>query len=299
MNGVLPILSVPFDEHDAIDFDSVETQIDALADGGCNGVILFGFGSEFYKLTDDELRELLSTAVEAGQKAELPVYASITRQATVTAEAAAAEYAAIGADGLMILPPHQANPSEEAILEHLRRVGNRTDLPLMVQYAPQNVGVSISPDTFARLSDAVPTISYYKIESHPPGPYISRLLDATSGNVDVLVGSAGQHLIDALDRGAVGVIPSGGMHEVYVDILDRYRRGDRAGAIEAHTSLLPLLNTFAGPESFIHFDKWVQAERGFIDPDSAGVRAPTSEPDERAATLFREHYQELSETYGW
>ena len=293
MKGVLPILAAPFTESGQIHYPSVRTQIAALADRGCHGAILFGFGTEFYKLTDEERGEFVRVAVEAGGEHGIPIYASITDQSTVAAVDWAERFADAGVDGLMVLPPHTGSPSEDALLEHLRRVGTATALPVMVQYAPQAVGGSIGPETFARLSEEVPTITDYKIESQPPGPYISALLEATDGEVNVLVGSAGQKFIEALDRGAVGVVPSGGMCELYVHIYERYVAGDREAAVEAHNALLPVLNQLVGSESFVHFDKWIQAERGFIADEAAHVREPTSHPDEHVVSLFREQYERI------
>lgn len=293
MKGVLPILSAPFTESGEIEYESVRTQVAALAEGDCDGVVLFGFGTEFYKLSEEERRELTRVSIESGQESGISIYASITTQATVSAVEWAEWFSNAGVDGLMVLPPHMADPSEKALLEHFRQVGEATSLPIMVQYAPQNVGVSISPETFAQLSDDVSTIKYFKIESQPPGPYITALLEETDGEVDVLVGSAGQRYIEALDRGAVGVVPSGGIHEIYIHIQNQYDAGDREAAVDAHNSLLPLLNQFVGAESFIHFDKWIQAERGFISKEAAHVREPTSEPDEHVESLFREQYSRL------
>lgn len=286
--GVLPILAVPCRESGEIDDESVRTQIAALADGGCDGVILFGFGSEFYKLTDGERRELTRVAVDAGTEHDLPVYASVTDQTTRAAVDWAQWYADAGVDGLMLLPPHMAGPSEDGLLAHMRTVADAVSVPIMVQYAPQNVGLTISPETFAELSEGVPNVSHFKIECEPPGSYASALLDATDGAVEVLVGSNGQHLIELLDRGAVGVIPSGGLHECYVEILDRYESGDRAGAIEVHDRLLPMLNHSGGGETFVRFDKRIQARRGFIANDATHMRKPTTDPDEYVVDLWED-----------
>jgi len=286
--GVLPILAVPCRESGDIDYESVRTQIAALADGNCDGVILFGFGSEFYKLTDGERRELTRVAVDAGAEHDLPVYASVTDQTTRAAVEWAEWYADAGIDGLMLLPPHMAGPSEDGLLAHMRAVADAVSVPIMVQYAPQNVGLTISPDTFAQLSEAVSNVSHFKIECEPPGPYASALLAETDGAVDVLVGSNGQHLIELLDRGAVGVIPTVGLHECYVEILDRYESGDRAGAIEVHDALLPVLNHSAGGEAFVHFDKQIQARRGFIADEATHMRPPTTEPDEYVVSLWED-----------
>ncbi|WP_436926546.1 dihydrodipicolinate synthase family protein [Halosimplex amylolyticum] len=296
--GVLPILAVPCRESGEIDYESVRTQIAALADGGCDGVILFGFGSEFYKLRDGERRELTRVAVDAGADFDLPVYASVTEQTTAAAVDRAGWFADAGVDGLMLLPPHMAGPSEDALLEHMRSVADAVSLPIMVQYAPQNVGVTIAPETFAALSEDVSNVSHFKVECEPPGPYATALLDATDGAVDVLVGSNGKHLIELLDRGGVGVIPTGGLHEFYVEILDRYDAGDREGAIAVHDRLLPMLNHSAGGESFVRFDKEIQARRGFIATDATHMRAPTTDPDDYVVDLWEDRLERALDYLG-
>jgi len=289
--GVLPILAVPCRESGDIDYESVRSQVAAIADGGCDGVILFGFGSEFYKLTDEERRELTRVAVDAGADHDLPVHASVTDQTTRAAVEWAEWFESAGVDGLMLLPPHMAGPSEDDLLAHMRAVGEAVSLPILVQYAPQNVGVTISPETFAQLSEDVANISHFKVESEPPGPYMTALLEATDGAVDVLVGSNGKKLIETLDRGGVGVIPTVGVHEFYVEIIDRYESGDREGAIEVHDALLPLLNHSGGGETFVQFDKWIQARRGFIDEDATHMREPTTDPDEYVVDLWEDRLE--------
>lgn len=289
--GVLPILAVPCRESGEIDYESVRTQIAALADGGCDGVILFGFGSEFYKLTDDEKRKLTRVSVDAGAEAGLAVYASVTDQTTRQTVDRAIRFEDAGVDGLMLLPPHMAGPSEDELLAHMRAVGEAVSVPIMVQYAPQNVGVTISPGTFAQLSAELDTVSHYKVECEPPGPYMTALLEEAGGDVDVLVGSNGKKLVAALDRGAVGVVPTAGLHEFYVEIIDRYTSGDRDGAIDVHNRLLPMLNHSAGGESFVRFDKEIQSRRGFIAEDATHMRSPTTEPDEYVVDLWEDQLE--------
>lgn len=290
-SGVLPILTVPCLESGEIHYDSVRSQIAALADGGCDGVILFGFGSEFYKLTDGERRELTRVSVASGADHDLPVYTSVTDQTTKEALEWATWFEDAGVDGLMVLPPHMSDPSEGETLDHLRTLGEAVSLPVMVQYAPGNVGVTVSPSTFAELSRAVGNVAAYKVECQPPGPYMTDLLAETDGEVDVLVGSGGRKFIEVLDRGAVGVIPSGGLHEFYVEIWERYRAGDRRGAIEVHNNLLPMLNTGFPGEGFVHYDKKAQARRGFIHEDATHVRSPTAYPDEYVDSLWEDRFE--------
>jgi 4-hydroxy-tetrahydrodipicolinate synthase len=77
-------------------------------------------------------------------------------------------------------------------------------------------------------------------------------------------------MIEAYDRGAVGVMPGAVWDELYVEIHDCHRSGDRDRAAELHTELLGALNTFQGVNS----SKYLLAERGVIE--TPHCRAPTS-----------------------
>ena len=71
------------------------------------------------------------------------------------------------------------------------------------------------PETFVELSDAVKTLRYFKIESRPPGPDISGITKRASDRVGVLVGYASLQMIEALNRGAIGVIPGASISDYY------------------------------------------------------------------------------------
>ena len=294
IEGVWPIVATPFDESGEIDYPSLRNEIQRMAQGGCHGVILFGFASEFYKLTDEEMREIVQVSVEECDSADLPLFVSITQHATTVAEQWAEEVEAAGADGLMLLPPFMMNPSESDIYTHIKRVAEAVSIPLLVQYAPDNTGVSIKPEVFARLSEEVDNIPYYKVESKPPGGYTSELLKQTEDSVDILVGSAGRQMIEAYDRGAVGVIPGGALHEIYLNIHESHMNDDRDRAVELHRELIPLLDHIGqAGEMFMHYEKRMLEHRNFIE--SAHCRIPSFTPDEHYDNIFDEQFDRLTE----
>jgi len=174
----------------------------------------------------------------------------------------------------------------------VRQVGKAVDIPVMVQYAPDQTGVLMSPESLVSLSEAVETLRYFKIESRPPGPDISRIADAANDRVGVLIGYAGLQMIEALDRGAVGVIPGASISNHYLEVWERYEAGDREGARRKHAAMLPLIaHIVQDIEGFIHYEKRMLADMGLID--SLRERKPAFTPDEHFDRLFEEYYREL------
>ena len=81
----------------------------------------------------------------------------------------------------------------------------------------------------------------------------------------------------------------GAMFDLYLDIYDKYFAGDRAGAIEAHNFILPILNHIRqNVEEIIYFEKKILCKRGIIATDVC--RRPTFSVDDEFEKLFEEYY---------
>lgn len=292
LRGVYPVVATPFDEDGSVDHGGIVRIVEAQIDRGIHGVVLFGIAAEFYKLGDDERRRIVETATDVCGGTDTSLVVSVTDHATVRAERFARFAEESGADGLMLLPPYFLGPSGDDLRAHVRRVGEAVDVPVMVQYAPEQTGVSMSPETFVELSEAVDTLRYFKIESRPPGPDISGITDVASDRVGVLVGYAGLQMIEALDRGAIGVIPGASISDHYLEVWERYRTGDREGARRKHAELLPLItHVIQDIEGFIHYEKRMLAAMDLID--STRAREPAFTPDEHFDRLFEEYFEAL------
>jgi 4-hydroxy-tetrahydrodipicolinate synthase len=194
-----------------------------------------------------------------------------------------------------VLPPFFLIPTAADLYTHMRSIGEAVKIPAIIQYVPQHTGVPIDPAIFARLSDEVDNIAYYKIECKPPGAYITRLLEITENRVKILVGSAG--LIEALDRGAVGAMPGCSMYEIYLGIYDHYVQGNREEAIRIHNVLLPMLNhVLQKTEMYIRYGKKILKRRGIIESDYC--RMPSFVADYHYDMLFEEFYEQISAYFG-
>jgi 4-hydroxy-tetrahydrodipicolinate synthase len=293
IRGVCPILDTPFTTDGDVDYESLRDLVSRLATSECESVAVFGFASEYYTLTDDERREMTEIVVDGCADGDTDAIVSITPHATKVAVEEAEFAEETGADALMVLPPHVRVSSSQHVIDHVEAVAEAVSVPVVVQYAPSGAGVPVSPETFARLSSRVPNLGYFKIEANPPGAYVSRLLEATDGDAKILVGNAGREMIEALDRGAVGVMPASSMYEIYLDIYDEYRSGNRERAIDVHGDLLQVLNLMG--QVGIQIEKDILARRGMAATNRC--REPVTKPDEYHEALFEELYESYLEPH--
>lgn len=293
IRGVCPIADTPFTESGEVDYESLRDLVSRLAASECNSIAVFGFASEYYTLTDDERQKMTEIVVNGCADSDTNAIVSITPHATKVAVEEAEFAEETGVDALMVLPPHVRVSSSQHVVEHIEAIAEAVSVPIVIQYTPSGAGVSVPPEEFARLHQDVTNIEYFKIEARPPGPYISRLLTETDGEAKTLVGNAGREMIEALDRGAVGVMPASSMYELYLDIYDEYQNGNRERAIALHGDLLQMLNLMG--QVGIQIEKDILAERGLADTNHC--REPVTKPDEYHEDLFDHIYESYIEPH--
>lgn len=291
LKGICPIVTTPFTTTGEVDYDSLRNECRYLAAHGCHGLTLFGIAGEYYKLSDAEAEKMVHIVVEECKKAGVASIISVTQHATEVAAKRAKFYQDCGADALMLLPPFFLKPGAAALYEHMKTVCNAVSIPVVIQYAPEQTGVTMTPDVLAKLSEEVSTQLYYKIECKPAGGYISALLSKTGGKAQVFIGNAGYQFIECFDRGAIGAMPGASMFDLYLDIYDSYLAGDRERAKMLHGSvLLPMLNHIRqNVEMIILYEKRIMMRRGVIATDYC--RKPTFATDKVFDEMFDEYFE--------
>lgn len=298
IKGICPIVASPFTDNGEVDYESLDKLVKHLLNGGCHAVTLFGIAGEYYKLSDDEREKMAQVTIKAAKEVGGKTIISVTDHSTEVAVKRAKHFEELGADCLMLLPPFFLKPGAKYLYEHMRAIANAVEIPIMAQYAPEQTGVAIPPETFCKLEKECPNMIYYKIECKPAGPYVTNLMNLTDGKMKIFVGNAGFQLIECMDRGAIGAMPGCSMYDVYLDIYNHYADGDRETAIKLHNKLLPMLNHIRqNVEQIISFEKRILKRRGIIASDYC--RKPSYDTDEYFDRLFDEFYKEMAEDYGW
>ena len=298
IKGICPIVASPFTDNGEVDYESLDKLVKHLLNGGCHAVTLFGIACEYYKLSDDEREKMAQVTIKAAKEVGGKTIISVTDHSTEVAVKRAKHFEELGADCLMLLPPFFLKPGAKYLYEHMRAIANAVEIPIMAQYAPEQTGVAIPPETFCMLEKECPNMIYYKIECKSAGPYVTNLMNLTDGKMKIFVGNAGFQLIECMDRGAIGAMPGCSMYDVYLDIYNHYADGDRETAIKLHNKLLPMLNHIRqNVEQIISFEKRILKRRGIIASDYC--RKPSYDTDEYFDRLFDEFYKEMAEDYGW
>jgi dihydrodipicolinate synthase/N-acetylneuraminate lyase len=294
ISGILPIMAATFTNLGTLDEDSFQSLIRHLLKTGASALTLFGLATEFYKLADDDrARMQMLLLAETSHSESVAGIISITDHSWEVASQRARAAEAQGADALMLLPPYFLGPGEDAILEHLKRVIGSVKIPVIIQYAPVQTGVRISPDVFLRLRDALPNADFIKVETQPPGRYVSQLVERSQGRLKSLVGYAGVQMPDVLTRGAIGIQPGCSFTEIYVELW-RLWQVDKSAFLIFHNKLLPYIGYWMqGVELIIKAEKVILKRRGIIASDYC--RNPCYILDEREQTQIEQFMNEFAE----
>ena len=293
IHGVCPIIPCPFDTQGGVDLADLDRLIHWMAARGAHGATLFGIAGEYYKLRDEERISMTQTAVDSARRAGIPLIVSVTDHATEIALARARQWQEMGADCLMLLPPFFLKPSAAQLVAHMTAIAKAVTTPVMVQYAPEQTGVAISPEALYSIAQNCDTEVIYKIENRPPGPTISRLLDLSGGRARIFMGNAAFQMMESQARGCVGLMPGASMTDLYRGAWEALLAGDPDEALRLHNLLLMMLNHIRqNVEQIIHFEKTILRRRGAMQ--STGVRHPCFISDPHYDAIFEDLYERLA-----
>ena len=274
IEGIVPILVTPFDEDGQIDEDSLENLVEHSIAAGVHGLGI-AIGSEIFKLTETE-RDRLTRHVSRAIGNRVPFVVNVSAAGTDLAIHYARMAEAGGAEALMAMPPAFFPVQANETIEHFRRLGGATGLPIVLQDVFQ---APIAPALAMRIAEVCPTVHSLKVETPPVTPRLAEACKAVDGRLTVFGGAGGAYFVEELRRGARGTMPFCTMPEVYLDVWRRFGAGDEAGARRVFDTAFIALNrlTAQTADMFFHVHKQLLVRQGLIR--TAHVRGPTSRPD--------------------
>ncbi len=149
---IFPAVITPFKENLEIDFPALEAHLERLIAAGVGGITVTGSVGENYALSAEEKRAVVKTAIDV-TAGRVPMLAGIAELTTDLACRYAEDSAAMGADGLMLLPALVYKADAIEAMRHYRAVADATDLPIMIYNNPPAYGVDLEPRHYAELAD--------------------------------------------------------------------------------------------------------------------------------------------------
>ena len=200
--GSYTVTITPFTEDGSgIDFSAWRRFLDWQLAVGVPGIIILGTTGEFLTLTDEERTAFVDATVKhvAGR---IPVLVGTMNAHTPRAVRYSMEAEALGADGLMIIPPYYYTPTEDEIFNYYKAICEKVSIPIMLYNNPFTSNVDISAKLVARLTKAFEQIRYIKEASMDVGR-VYDIVEATEGVMNVW---AGERVVESYSLGAVGYV---------------------------------------------------------------------------------------------
>lgn len=200
--GSYTVTITPFTEggHE-IDYAAWRRFLDWQLEAGVPGIIILGTTGEFLTMTDEER----STFVEATVKhiaGRIPVLVGTMDAYTPNAVRYSREAEALGADGLMIIPPYYYTPTEDEIFNYYKAICEAVTVPIMLYNNPFTSNVDMSAKLVGRLTKSFEQIRYIK-EASQRIERIHAILVESDGMMNVW---AGQQVLESFKMGANGYV---------------------------------------------------------------------------------------------
>ena len=142
-----------------------------------------------------------------------------------------------GADGVLLVTPYYNKPTQEGLYRHYEFIAKKVDIPIVLYNVPGRTGVSIAPETVARLA---------KIENIIGIKEASGCLEQATRIIslcDVTVVSGEDSLtLPLLSVGATGVfsVVANVAPRKTHEMVEAYLRGNIEEARSLHYALFPL-----------------------------------------------------------
>lgn len=151
LRGVLPAIPTPVNSDDTINADAARALMRYLLKQGVDGVVPLGGTGEYGALSRAErIRMAEITAAEAAGK--IPVIAGVLDPGYHDAMQAGKNFAAAGADGLLLLTPYYTNPTQGGIRDYFMRYADESPLPILIYEIPYRTRIAIAPEVLHELS---------------------------------------------------------------------------------------------------------------------------------------------------
>lgn len=203
---------------------------------GTDGIVPVGCTGEAATFSHDEQKHLMKLTCEIVNK-RVPVVAGTGSNNTAEAVGLTKYAKKAGCQGALSIMPYYNKPTPEGQYRHYEAIAKSADIPIMIYNVPSRTGISIKPETVARLS-SIETITAIK-EASGSLDQVSQILAMC--DITVLSGddSLTLPMMAVGARGVVSVVANIIPREVR-DMTASFLEGNVEAAKKLHYKILPL-----------------------------------------------------------
>lgn len=285
IDGVVPIIPTPFLAEGTPDWTALKRLLDFAVQGGVSAVCLPAYASEFYKLRDNERRDMVIHAVDLMQ-GRLPVIGQVNHVSTAYASETARDLEGVGASAISVAVPRMFGLPERDLLRYFDRILKTISIPLLIQdFNPG--GPTLSLGFLQQLRSQHAHFLYLKLEEPLLTDRVRQIVDGTNGELSVLEGWGGMYMIELIKAGICGVMPGLAVSDILQGVWKKARKGDQDGAYEDFIEVLPQITySLQSLEFFHHAEKSLLVARGVLSDANVREATLTVGPDDQAHLKF-------------
>ncbi|NEJ22427.1 4-hydroxy-tetrahydrodipicolinate synthase [Rhizobium leguminosarum] len=150
--GVYTVMITPLDPSSAVDLKGLAAFTDWQVKEGIHGLIPLGSTGEFLSLSEEERDSVARTVIEtvAGR---VPVLIGTGAEDTRESVRLSVKAEAMGADGVMIIPPFYSTPTDDELVHHYKSIASAVAIPIMVYNNPATANVDLKPELVKRIAE--------------------------------------------------------------------------------------------------------------------------------------------------
>ena len=152
ISGIVTATPTPLDGSGRVDTRAVAELANLLVANGAAGIAPIGGTGEYTALTGSQRSTMVAATAEAVNKA-VPVIAGLLAPGLGDTIEAGRVALSAGASALMVVTPYYSRPTQDGMLDYYKAVSDALDADLVLYEIPYRTGISLTPDTVARLAE--------------------------------------------------------------------------------------------------------------------------------------------------
>lgn len=274
LKGIVPILLTPFDSNGNIDKSSLCNEIEFCIHTGVDGLGI-ALGSEIYKLNEKERFEILDIVIKT-VKDRIPIIINTSAASNKIAIEYSVQAEKQGAYAVMIMPPSFMPIGDAEIFKYYTDILKSINIPTILQDIPQS---PISTQLAKKINNQNKNAKYIKVESLPTIPKISSMYINLKRKFNIFGGAGGNYFLEELRRGSCGTMPFASQSKEFVDVFNKYNKGESKAAKDIFDRLIAPVNRLSSTNGdiFFHIQKQILVKKGIFK--NQFVRQPTLKID--------------------
>ncbi|HWB54666.1 MAG TPA: dihydrodipicolinate synthase family protein [Tepidisphaeraceae bacterium] len=257
LDGIVPVIPTPFDSAEELDIDSLKAAVEFAGSRRLAGMCLPAYGSEFYKLSDDERKRVVGIAIEHNN-GRIPVVAQANHPSAKVAADVARQYEAMGADVISFAIPRLFAVTSDDLQNYCERIIRAVSCPVLLQdFNPG--GPTVSVDFLVELKRRCDNLAFVKLEEPMLVEKLAAIHDRLGEELGLLTGWGGCYLMQGLSVGSCGAMPGLAVCDVLDRVVKHRAEGQIDPAFKVFAGVLPYLNY-----SLENFEAFLQIEKRFL-----------------------------------